>query len=80
MFWNQKNLKIDKICELRSMVPILAWACLGRGEGVAFGSLNTYNFTKTVFLDILTQKVVLLMISSEIYVENIYFYKLLLGF
>ena len=80
MFWNQKNCKIYKICQLRLIIPILAWACLGRGEGVAFVSLNTYNFTKTVFLDILTQKVVLLIISNEINVENVYFYKPLLGF
>ena len=65
--WNQKNLKIDKICELRSMIPILAWACLGRGEGVAFESLNTYNFRKTKILDILIQKVTFLIISDKIY-------------
>ena len=26
--WNQKNRKIGKICELRLMIPILAWARL----------------------------------------------------
>ena len=53
--WNQKNRKIGKICELRLMIPILAWARLGRGVGGNFRNLRSDNSVKVPFFDIFWQ-------------------------
>ena len=66
IIWNQKNRKIYKICELRSPIPILAWARLGRGRGVAFAISETLNYFITVFLDILTQKIAIIFSFNHI--------------
>ena len=46
MFWNQILLKIYKISELKILIPILAWARLGRGKGVVLKNWHLYKSFK----------------------------------